>query len=252
MAALKFCGELDFRIPSGWAELEPREIPVVFKALMSDGFADASEIPVYLLMRLSGIAVVGRTADGVRYLCSQRGKLSALEPIVLASLVEKMQWVLDDPKLPWRPVMLAGRETVDAEMLYITLAEWLRIDDCYTGALYTQNISLVNSLCPILLKKGLGARFEDWECLAVLRWIQGVKALLSDEYPEFFVPAPKMQPDADLKRSLREGVDAQIRALTKGDITKEEEVLNMPLRRALAELNAQAREYREYKQAVKK
>ncbi len=40
-------------------------------------------------------------------------------------------------------------------------------------------------------------------------------------------------------------MNAQIRALTKGDITKEKEILSLDTWRALTELNAQAREYKE-------
>ena len=41
-------------------------------------------------------------------------------------------------------------------------------------------------------------------------------------------------------------MNAQIRALTKGDITKEKEILAMDTWRALQELNAQAKEYNEF------
>ena len=40
-------------------------------------------------------------------------------------------------------------------------------------------------------------------------------------------------------------MDAQIRALTKGDITKEKEILSLDTWRALTELNAQAKEYKQ-------
>ena len=48
---------------------------------------------------------------------------------------------------------------------------------------------------------------------------------------------------------LQEAMDAQIRALTKGDITKESEILALDTWRALTELNAQAKEYQELKAA---
>ena len=48
---------------------------------------------------------------------------------------------------------------------------------------------------------------------------------------------------------LQEAMDAQIRALTKGDITKESEILSLDTWRALTELNAQAKEYQELKAA---
>ena len=44
----------------------------------------------------------------------------------------------------------------------------------------------------------------------------------------------------------------QIRALTKGDISKEAEVLRMDVHRALVELDAQAREYEELKKEMNK
>ena len=42
-------------------------------------------------------------------------------------------------------------------------------------------------------------------------------------------------------------MNAQIRALTKGDVTKEQQVLALDTLRALTELDAQAREYEELK-----
>ena len=40
-------------------------------------------------------------------------------------------------------------------------------------------------------------------------------------------------------------MNAQIRALTKGDVTKEAEILALDTWRALTELNAQAKEYKQ-------
>ena len=51
---------------------------------------------------------------------------------------------------------------------------------------------------------------------------------------------------------LQEAMDAQIRALTKGDITKEAEILALDTWRALTELNAQAREYKQLQAQMKK
>ena len=56
---------------------------------------------------------------------------------------------------------------------------------------------------------------------------------------------------ADLSKQLTEAMNTQIRALTKGDITKEQQVLQMDVHRALTELDAQAREYEELKKHAK-
>ena len=47
---------------------------------------------------------------------------------------------------------------------------------------------------------------------------------------------------------LKDAVNAQIRALTKGDVTKEKEVLAIDTWRALTELDALAKEYDEFSQ----
>lgn len=47
-------------------------------------------------------------------------------------------------------------------------------------------------------------------------------------------------------------MNAQIRALTKGDITKEKEILSLDTWRALTELDAQAKEYEEMKKMYNK
>ena len=55
----------------------------------------------------------------------------------------------------------------------------------------------------------------------------------------------------DMQAHLQNIMDTQIRALTKGDITKEREVLQMDVHRALTELDAQAKEYEELKRETK-
>ena len=51
---------------------------------------------------------------------------------------------------------------------------------------------------------------------------------------------------------IEDAVNAQIRALTKGDVTKEAEVLALDTHRALTELNAQAREYKQLNSQLNK
>lgn len=51
---------------------------------------------------------------------------------------------------------------------------------------------------------------------------------------------------------LQEGMDSQIRDITKGDITKEAQILRLDTWRALTELNAQAREYKQIQHQLKK
>ncbi len=90
-------------------------------------------------------------------------------------------------------------------------------------------------------------RMKPYEKVSIFYWWASVKNLLTARYRDFFRPSPVPRgqtsgPDPD---TLRRNMDAQIRALTGGDITKEEAVLSMDTWRALTELNAKAREAEE-------
>ena len=84
-------------------------------------------------------------------------------------------------------------------------------------------------------------------------WWASLKEYFSRLFPNFFVPASAPE-DGNLLgnpkpigKQLRDAMNAQNRALTKGDITKEKEVMAMPTQRALTELDALAEEAEEIK-----
>ena len=74
---------------------------------------------------------------------------------------------------------------------------------------------------------------------------------MATSFPNFFQPlgisSSSDLMSEDIGRQLMNAMNTQIRALTKGDITKEKDVLKMDVWRAFAELDAQAKEYEEFK-----
>lgn len=89
-----------------------------------------------------------------------------------------------------------------------------------------------------------GIKLQEHELLSIFYWWAGIKNLCCRLYPHFFQPITPYQSTIS-QASIKQNIDAQIRALTKGDITKEEHVLAMPVHRALTELDALAREFDE-------
>ena len=89
--------------------------------------------------------------------------------------------------------------------------------------------------------------------MSVFYWFTSVKSLFSRSFPYFFQPVGNVSPNnlleegAPLAKRITDAMNAQIRALTKGDVTKEDEVLKMDVWRALTELDALAKEYIDYK-----
>ena len=118
-------------------------------------------------------------------------------------------------------------------------------DNLYQGYLSTQNDELLDQLGATLYGKDIA--FKPYERISIFYWFAALKESLSKKYSDFFQPIAGAS-DSNLlgsSASVEDAMNAQIRALTKGDITKEAEVLALDTHRALTELNAQAREYKE-------
>ena len=89
--------------------------------------------------------------------------------------------------------------------------------------------------------------------ISVFYWLASLKDFLAKVFKHFFQPvAGASAADGNMiehggsqYEMLQNAVNAQIRALTKGDITKEQQVLSLDTWRALTELDCQAREFEE-------
>ena len=76
-------------------------------------------------------------------------------------------------------------------------------------------------------------------------WWTALKLTLAEQFPNLFrnnEGEGNLLAGKSMQQRLQEAMNNQIRALTKGDITKEEQVLQMNLWRALTELDNLARE----------
>lgn len=88
--------------------------------------------------------------------------------------------------------------------------------------------------------------FKPYERISIFYWFAALKDTFSRKFPDFFQPINATTGGNLLGSStpsVEDAMNAQIRALTKGDVTKEKEVLALDTH--APELNAQAREYKE-------
>ncbi len=95
------------------------------------------------------------------------------------------------------------------------------------------------------------------QLVSVFYWFASLKQYFAMLFPHFFQPMPSdnggnlLGGSSNLFTQLRDSTNAQIRALTGGDVTKEEAIKKMDTHRALTELDAKAREAEEYRQQIK-
>ena len=232
-------------LPKSWAELtSAQQIYVYF--LLSEGY-DAAAIRSFCLLRWSGIKVLaaqGRNNYLVQY-GEKRGFLSAWQ---LAAAATELAFLNELPQVPVRPECIDGHKALPADLMGVAFEKYLCLDNLYQGFLRTQDEGIIRDMAAILYD-AQDIRLTKTQTVAVFYWFASVKTMLRNRFTSLFQPFDpthdNMLGGASLAIHLQEAMDAQIRALTKGDVTKEAEVLQLDTWRALTELNAQAKEYEE-------
>jgi hypothetical protein len=128
---------------------------------------------------------------------------------------------------------------------------FLMAENLYQGFLHTRMDELLDELGSVLYGYTQRHTFRAEERISIFYWYASLKEHLATTFSDFLQTrsdaGATLMGGASLQQQLQRAMDTQIRALTKGDITKEQEILRMDTWRALAELNAQAREYQEIK-----
>ena len=234
---------INFIVPQGWQELDDNRLRFVYE-LIAKGY-ETDEIKTICFLRWSGTKVIGRQKNGT-YLLKKGKLLFETTPLTLAELLPHLAWLGSLPPAPIRLSKINRRQALPADFEGVPFETYIICDNLYQGYLATQDDDLLDQLGATLYDKAM--RFKPCERINIFYWFAALKATLSKKYADFFQPLATTS-DGNLlgssAPSVEDAMNAQIRALTKGDITKEAEVLALDTHRALIELNAQAREYRE-------
>lgn len=234
---------IDFHVPQGWHELGDKQLRYVYELIAAEHSTD--EIKTLCMLRWSGTKVIGRQESGA-YLLKKGKILFEVTPLTLAELLPALDWLGSLPTVPVRLSKINRCHALPADFSEVPFETFIICDNLYQGYLQTQDDALLDELGATLYGKAM--TFKPYERISIFYWFAALKDTLSRKFPDFFQPmeaatggnllrAPSMNVEA--------AMNAQIRALTKGDITKEAEVLALDTHRALTELNAQAREYKE-------
>ena len=235
---------IDFIVPQGWHELSDKQLRYVYDLLAKEYATD--EIKTLCLLRWSATKVIGRQDTGA-YLLKKGKILFEVTPLTLAELLPHLDWLGSLPTVPVRISKINRQHALPADFSEVPFETFIICDNLYQGYLQTQNDELLDQLGATLYGKAM--IFKPYERISIFYWFAALKDTLSRKYSDFFQPIADAVTGDNLigstAPSVEDAMNAQIRALTKGDVTKEAEVLALDTHRALTELNAQAREYKE-------
>ena len=235
---------IDFIVPQGWRELSDKQLRFVYDLLAKEYASD--EIKTLCLLRWSGTKVIGRQESGA-YLLKKGKILFEVTPLTLAELLPHLEWLGSLPTMPVRISKINRQHALPADFSEVPFETFIICDNLYQGYLSTQNDELLDQLGATLYGKAIA--FKPHERISFFYWFAALKDSFAQKFSDFFQPIAEAASGGNLlgssATSVEDAMNAQIRALTKGDVTKEAEVLALDTHRALTELNAQAREYKE-------
>lgn len=227
---------LSITLPTSWQELSDSQLCYICR-LTAAGF-DTEKMKSYFVLR-----------------CVPREMLPRIRPDHLAVAVAYLDFIDTPAASPVRPSRLAGGTALPANLLGVAFADYLVIENLWQGSLYAlgnlegtptglaaaAGSPSIRALLEKLYPGYKAAKVQPWHIVAMLIWMQGMKAEFARTFPHLFHSSA----DSGEEPDMREVMETEIRALTAGDITKREQVLQADTWTALTELDAKAREAEE-------
>lgn len=238
---------LHLHCPTGWEEMTQDQLRYTLFLLSCPTFNE-TEVRTLMFFRFTGVSVHKRTAEG--WLCSvgkrRNRKKFFLHIWMIQSWLSVFDYVFNGKGAANRLERIGRMNAVDIDFHGVKFVEYLTIENYYQAYLTNPDTDeCLEEMARIMYRKsGRGRRhlFSTAELLGTMLWYIHVKEVFRAHFPHLMKPANGITiPD------MMEVMNSQIRALTDGDITKENVVLDADVWRALTELDAKAREVEELK-----
>lgn len=244
-------GVLRLTCPRSWAEMTQEQLRYAFHVIGS-GLYSSVEGRTLMLLRFTGIKVEHKVLDG--WACTvdvtnDKGKrlshLFVLKSWQVQDMIGQLGYVDSYETMSVRLESIQGHKAVDAMLHGVRFHDYLQMEKYYQGYLQTQEKEYATGLARHLYPGAEEADVAEVTCCVM--WYSYVKKQLAKFFPHFFRPAAQGK-----AADWLEQMNAQIRALTDGDITKEQAVFDKDCWRALTELDAKSREAEELRKKYPK
>ena len=246
-------GVLHLTCPRSWKEMAQEQLRYALH-VVGCGMYSSVEGRTLMLLRFTGIEVKEKTPYG--WACSVSvglpdGKYRRhhffLQSWQVQDMIKQLEFVDGYETFDVRLESIGGFKAVDGLLHRVMFQDYLNMEKYYQGYLATKQQRYALGLARLLYPGGVQT-IDDAEMTNCVMWFSYVKKQFSKSFRHFFKPAPNGGKTIDWVEQM----NAQIRALTDGDITKENAVLEKDCWRALTELDAKAREAEEFRKKYPK
>lgn len=239
---------ISFYLPTKWEALSEKQLRYVFK--MGDIYQNIA-LKTYYLIRFLNIKVHQRTNEG--WLCSVRvsffkRKRFFLQIFEIDSFIKQLAFLDEIGSVPFNLSKIRKYQAVDIYFHDVAFRDYIQIENYYQGYLYTRDETMVKAMARLMYvnKKGKHPkklRLSKVEVMAVVMWYASLKNHFTSKFSYFFQKVDTgRDKEPDDMPDMEAIMNIEIRALTGGDVIKENAVLEMDVWRALTELNEKARE----------
>ena len=241
---------IDLKAPSSWEELTDNQLRYVF-GLIAQGLTEV-EVKTYCLIHWSGMHVLYKYGNG--WMCKFADDEFVVTAEQINGAIGSLKWLDMLPMMPIRIKKIGKHYALPADFQEVPFETFIICDNLYQGYLSTKQNKLLANMAAFLYDSN-DIETTEAERISVFYWFASLKAHIAHEFPHLFTPVIRIERNGNMFKPmkseynlLKDAVNAQIRALTKGDVTKEKEVLAIDTWRAMTELDALAKEYEEFNQ----
>lgn len=244
--------KLSITMPKDWSELDDQQLYYVYSLIAAN--MSSEQIKTYCLFRFGKIKMLSKYGDG--YLVKHEKQEYLVNAEVITQAIQLLTYLDDVPEHPVRISKIKRHKAHDVLLKDMDFQSYLYVENLYQGFLVTQQHNMLNEMGQMLYNSEK-IILSQAEKMNVFYWWTAVKIYFSKQFPNLFRQAADEDSNLigdsrSLSKKMHDSMNNQIRALTKGDITKEEEILKMNLWRALTELDNLARESEELNRKFKK
>lgn len=228
--------DIDITLPRSWRDMSQEKLRYFF-SLMAMGFGQ-DQIKTYCLFRWGNLEVVQQM--GKSYMLKKDKKEFLASPMLIASCVDCLSFLDEMPTYPTNLRKIGRYECLPFNFSEVPFKKFIICDNLYQGYLATKKEDLLEEMAKILYNPRV--KLNNPERISIMYWWASLKNYFNSEFKYFFNGTSSGTLTGE---QVKNAMNAQIRALTGGDITKEKEVLAMDTWRALTELDAKAHDYEE-------
>ncbi|MBR4389997.1 MAG: hypothetical protein IKT00_12595 [Prevotella sp.] len=246
-------------LPISWDSLTDKQLLMVYGLFARD--LSAPEVKTLCLMKWNKLEVLNEHPQNT-FLVKRGKQTFNLTSSQIQAATSTLDFLDSFPPEPIRLSRIGRHRALPADFEGVPFEKYLYLENLFQGVLHLssneqsskrlndQSTNLLINMAQVLYDSD-NIKPSQAQLVSVFYWYASLKQYFARLFPHFFQPLNDQTTNQLATQSLfdqlRDSTNAQIRALTGGDITKETTIKQLDTWRALTELDAQAREAEEYR-----